>query len=148
VTRGRLLILALVLSLALNLFVASRFLAHVVMGPFGPPPPEIALPHLVEELAGRLPVADAALVRRVFGAHAAEISERSRAVGRAHDHIRKTLDQEPFDPNALNAALDEVRDTELGLHGAVQATIAEIAPQLSAGARHSLAAWAPGGPPP
>jgi len=144
--KQRLLVFALIASLAVNLFVASRFVAHAVMGPFGPPPPEIVLPHIVEELARKLSDPDATLVRRVFGAHAAEISERSRAVGRAHDHVRAALGAEPFDQAALTAALDEVRDTELGLHGAVQQTIAEIAPQLSPAARHILAAWTPGGP--
>jgi len=143
--RSRLLVIVLVASLAVNLFVASRLVAHAVMGRFEPPP-ELALPHLVEALAGRLPAPDAVLVRRVFGAHAAEISERARAVGRAHDHVHAALDKEPFDQADLGAALDEMRDAEIGLHGVVQATIAEIAPQLSPAARHSLAAWAPGGP--
>jgi uncharacterized membrane protein len=116
------------------------------MGPFGPPPPENVLPHLDDELAGKLAAADAALVRRIFDTHAAEIAERFRAVGRAHEQVRAALNQEPFDPAALAAALDQVRGTELALHGVVQQTIAEIAPGLSPASRHTLATWGPGPP--
>jgi len=105
--------------------------------------PEAMLPRLVDRVAAKLPGPDADTVRRVFNAHAAEIRQRSEAVGRAHNHVRDALDAEPFEQNALVAALDEVRDREQELHAAVQQTLLDAAPKLSPEARHKLAGWTP-----
>jgi uncharacterized membrane protein len=134
---------ALIASLALNLFVLARLATPLLLGPADPPPPEAMLPHLVEELAAALPAADAALLRQTFDGHAANIAGTSRAVAAAHEQVRAALAADPFDEAALAAALDQLRDAEQALHGAVRQTVLDIAPRLSPEARHALAAWVP-----
>ena len=141
--RWRWLVIALLVSLGLNLFFAGRFSARHAMGPPPPPDPAVMLPHLIDDLASVLAEPDTNVLRQVFRAHESEIRARSADVRRAHDGVRDALDKEPFEPSALLAALDEVKAKDAALRQVMQDALVETATKISPEARHKLASWGP-----
>jgi uncharacterized membrane protein len=142
-SRWRWLVIALLVSLGVNLFFAGRFSARHAMGPPPPPDPSVMLPHLIDDLASVLAEPDTNVLRQVFRSHESEIRARSADVRRAHDGVRDALDKEPFEQTALLAALDEAKAKDAALRQAMQAALVETAMKISPEARHKLASWGP-----
>jgi len=131
----------LIVSLALNLFLGGRFLAHRIMGP--PHGPEVMLPHLIEEIGSGLAQPDREALQRVFQAREADIEARANDLRDARDHIREAMLSDPFDRDALNAAMTHARDKDMALHKALEDMLFEAVNEVSPEARHKIATSRP-----
>jgi uncharacterized membrane protein len=91
-------------SLALNLFFVGIAIAMAVRAP-APSYWDRNVFVRVERLAATLPPADADILRGEINANRAAIADAQTAYHTAQDHIRNVLRQEPFDVEALRAAM-------------------------------------------
>ena len=131
----------LIVSLALNLFLGGRFLAHRIMGP--PHGPEAMLSHLIADIGSGLAQPDRDALQKVFQAHEADIKARADDLREARDHIREAMLSDPFDGDALNAAMTHARDKDMALHKALEDMLFEAASGVSPEARHKIATSGP-----
>ena len=131
----------LIASLALNLFLGGRFFAHRIMGP--PHGLEAMLPHLIEDIGSGLAPPDREVLQKVFQAHEADIKTRANDLREARDHIRDAMQTDPFDRDALNAAMTHARDKDMALHKALEDMLFEAASEVSPEARHKIATSRP-----
>lgn len=130
-------------SLALNLFFVGIAIAMAVRGP----PPSSWDRNVfvrVERMAASLPAADADLMRGEVQANRAAIEETQTRYRSAQSAIRATLRQEPFNPDAMRAAMTEARTARLAFDQAVQSAFANAAAEMSVAGRSALADWPPG----
>jgi len=131
----------LIASLALNLFLGGRFFAYRIMGPLHGP--EAMLPHLIEDIGSELAQPDRDALQRAYQAHKADIKTRADDLRNARDHIREAMLSDPFDRDALSAAMADARDKDMALHKALEDMLFEAASEVSPEARHKLAASRP-----
>ena len=95
-------------SLALNLFFVGVALAIVVRAPAAPTWDRNVFVR-VERIADTLPPADADLLRGQINANRQLIEDAQTKYRAAQDQIRATLRQEPFDVEAMRAAMAKTR---------------------------------------
>ncbi|MBB4264699.1 periplasmic heavy metal sensor [Roseospira visakhapatnamensis] len=138
---GRVLWLALILSLGVNLFLGGFVLRGVLDPPRGPPPPSID--RVIDRMTGYLPEADAAILRAVFEARRAEVEAQERSGRALHKAVAQALRQDPFDPEALAAAFARMDAHMMALHGSMQAIIVEATTHMSPEGRRGLARFRP-----
>jgi hypothetical protein len=133
---------ALVVSLALNLFFGGVIVGHRVGGRGGDfdlqmTPAKLKLG--LERVLRALPDNDAKVVRDLFAAQRADLTQRFQALQDARKAIGAALKAKPFDPAAFTSAYEamQARSRELqdALHGVIKAAI----PQLSAEGRAAIA---------
>jgi uncharacterized membrane protein len=141
--RVRWLLVLLFVSLAVNLFFAGMVTARHVFGPPPPPPPGRMISRFVDDLADELPAPDQTTLRRIFRAHQAEIEQRSAEIARSRDRVREAIVADPFERDALAAALDAANDKERELRKVLQGVLFEAASEMSPEARHKLATSRP-----
>ena len=134
----RLLLVVLVASLALNVFLGARYLAHRMSRPSGP---DAMLTHLVEDMGSELSRADGEALRRVFESHHAQIKSRAAALHAARQRVREAIMAEPLDRAALRAAMESVRQKDMDLHQALEDMLFEAATQISPEGRTKLATF-------
>jgi len=130
-TRKRLMI-ALAVSLGANLFMAGFLVARGLRSGDGRRP--VAAMESPRALAQAARSAGAGKqLRRVMQAHRPELRSRREAMREAHRRARHALVAQPFDPKALDAALDDVRSRQAerqdALHGAVVGLASELSPK-------------------
>jgi len=121
------------LSLALNLFFVIVAARHYPWGR-----PRMMAPHEVMlNLKANLSPEDAAILQQSFAAHQAEIEH-----GTQHfpDRIRAALAAEPFDPEALRAALDDGRALHQKMEESMASALVDAASKISPEGRVKLAA--------
>lgn len=137
-SRGRWLRVALVASLALNLFLAGIMGVWAVKplfrGHHGSGPGE----GIVERLAGRLPEADQPILRQAF-AKRPDIGRLLEEARKAQQDARRTLRANPFDPEAFRAATERVRAARDAAQSEIHQAVREAATQMSAEGRTKLA---------
>jgi uncharacterized membrane protein len=130
-------------SLALNLFFVGVAIAMVVRAP----PTSYWDRNVfvrVERLAATLPPADADILRGEINANRAAIESAQTAYHRAQDNTHDVLRQEPFDVEAMRAAMAKTRAARLTSDQTVQGVFAVIASKISPAGRQALANWPPG----
>src|SRR5262249_51951579 len=127
-------------SLALNLFFAGVAIAMVVRAP-APPRWDQDVFVRVERLAAALPAADAKLMRDARTANHAAIAAAQTNYHAARDEIRASFRQEPFTPDVMRAAMAKTRAARQVFDQSIQGVFADLAPQLSSTARHTIADW-------
>ena len=130
-------------SLALNLFFIGVAIAMAVRSP----PPSYWDRNVfvrIERLAATLPPADADILRGEVSANRAAIENAQAAYHTAQDHIHDVLRQEPFDAEALRAAMARTRTARMMSDQAVQGVFAVVASKISPAGRQALANWPPG----
>ena len=130
-------------SLALNLFFVGIAIAMVVRAP-APSYWGRNVFVRIERLAATLPPADADTLRGEVNANRAPIESAQTAYHTAQDHIREVLRQEPFDVEALRAAMAKTRTARLTSDQTVQDVFAVIAAKISPAGRQAMANWPPG----
>lgn len=129
----------LAVSLVLNILfiglVAGRLLAGGVFGPapFGGPPMR-ELP----ELAQALPDDERDMAWAAFRERAPELRTAFMAIGAARDGVMDALAAEPFDPDAMDAALAALRERTEEAQAVVHGALAEISRNLSPEGRHAV----------
>ena len=130
-------------SLALNLFFVGVALAIVVRAPAAPTWDRNVFVR-VERIADTLPPADADLLRGQINANRQLIEDAQTKYRAAQDQIRATLRQEPFDVEAMRAAMAKTRAARQAFDQVIQGVFAFSASQMSPAGRSALADWPPG----
>ena len=97
----------------------------------------------VERLAATLPPADADMLRGQINANRQTHRRRAAPISRARRTIRATLRHEPFDAEAMRAAMAKTRAARQAFDQVIQGVFAAAA-QMSPAGRHALADWPPG----
>ncbi len=119
----------LAFSLALNLFfvsIAGAVAARHYLMPHtaARAPIDRSIGARVERITGTLPQADAEIMRKMYRAQAAAIEPRQETYRRAQDKVRQTLRAQPFEADALRAAVTEARGARQTFDQSVQDFIA------------------------
>ena len=127
-------------SLALNLFFIGVAIAMAVRAPTPARwDPDVFV--RVERLAAALPADDAALLRSAMRVNRAPIASAQTNYHTARDQIRASLREDPFQPEAMRAAMLKTRAARQNFDQVIQGVFADLAPQLSSAGRHTLADW-------
>jgi uncharacterized membrane protein len=128
-------------SLALNLFFIGIAVAMALRGP--PPPPRWSPDVFVriDRLADALPPADGKTLRGAFADHHAAIETAQNSYHAARAAIHQTLREDPFKVEDLRAAMAKTRSARQDFDQVIQGVFADVAPRLSATARHEIADW-------
>ena len=98
----------------------------------------------VERLAATLPPADAEILRRQITANHAAIEDTQAKFHSARQYVHEVLRQEPFDVEAMRAAMAQTRAARLNFDQTVQGIFADIAAKITPAGRQALANWPPG----
>lgn len=130
-------------SLALNLFFAGVALAIVIRAP-APPTWDRNVFVRVEHIADTLPPADADLLRGQINANRQLIDEAQTQFHSAQAQIHELLRHEPFDAEAMRAAMAKTRTARQNFDQVIQGVFAFSASQMSPAGRKALADWPPG----
>jgi uncharacterized membrane protein len=130
-------------SLALNLFFVGVALAMAIRAP-APPAWDRNVFVRVERIADTLPPADADLLRGQIKANRLLIEDSQTQYHSAQDQIRVTLRREPFDVEAMRAAMAKTRAARQAFDQVIQGVFAFSASQMSPAGRSALADWPPG----
>ncbi len=128
--RNRWLSIALVGSIALNLFLVGVVGAWVLKpslfsgrGPGGPPGLPTAA-SIADRIANRLPAADKPILQQAFQEHEKEIRDRLEEMRAAQQNFRRSLRTSPYDPAAFSAAFERLQEARgkanLAIHQAVR----------------------------
>lgn len=128
-------------SLALNLFFIGIAIAMAVR----PPPPGRMWDRDIfvrtERLAERLPKEDGAILIAQMNANRDAIERTQKQYRAGQEAIRESFGKEPFDANAMRAAMSDTRAARQAFDVAVQAAFANAATQMSQAGRAALADW-------
>ena len=130
-------------SLALNLFFVGVAVAMAIRAP-APPAWDRNVFVRVEHIADTLPPADADLLRGQINANRQLIDEAQTKYHSAQDAIHEALRHEPFDVNAMRAAMAQTRAARQAFDQVIQGVFAFSATQMSPAGRQALADWPPG----
>ena len=130
-------------SLALNLFFLGVAIAMAVRAP-APSYWDRNVFVRVERLAATLPPADADILRSRINASRTAIEDAQTAYHTAQDQIHEVLRQEPFDVEAMRAAMAKTRAGRQAFDQTIQGVFAGVAASLSPAGRQALANWPPG----
>jgi uncharacterized membrane protein len=131
-------------SLALNLFFIGVVVAFAIRAPAPAPAWDRDVFVRVERIASTLPPADAEILRSRIKASRADIEAAQTRHRTAQDVIRAALRAQPFDADALRAAMANTRAARQAFDQTIQATFAGSAAQMSQAGREALADWPPG----
>jgi uncharacterized membrane protein len=129
-------------SLALNLFFVGIAVAFVVRAPAAPAWDRNVFVR-IEHIADTLPPADADLLRGQINANRQLIDDAQRQYHSAQDEIHATLRREPFDAEAMRAAMAKTRAARQSFDQVIQGVFAFSAAQMSPAGRKALADWPP-----
>ena len=129
-------------SLALNLFFVGVAVAMAIRAP-APPTWDRNVFVRVERIADTLPPADADLLRGQIKANRQLIDDTQRQYHSAQDQIHETLRHEPFDGEAMRAAMAKTRAARQAFDQVIQGVFAFSASQMSPAGRSALADWPP-----
>ncbi len=129
-------------SLALNLFFAGVAFAVAIRAP-APPSWDRNVFVRVERVAATLPPSDADLLRGQINANREPIEDAQTKYRAAQDVIRETLRQDPFDAEAMRAAMAKTRAAHQTFDQTIQGVFAGAASKMSSAGRHALADWPP-----
>jgi uncharacterized membrane protein len=84
------------------------------------------------------------MLRGEINANRAAIVDAQASYHAAQDNIHQVLRQEPFDAEALRAAMTKTRAGRQAFDQAIQGVFAVIAAKISPAGRQALADWPPG----
>ena len=128
-------------SLALNLFFIGIAIAMVVRHPPAPRNWDRDIFVRTERLAEGLPKADRDILLQQMQTNRPAIEKTQSEYRAAQESIRDNLRKEPFDINAMRAAMNDTRVARQAFDVAVQNAFASAAEQMSQGGRTALADW-------
>lgn len=129
-----LLVVALLVSLAVNLLIAG-----VVIGRKGAPPPE---PPPMAWAAQRMDAATQRLVRQRMRERLPVVRPLREAMRRANMRLQRVLGAEELDPQALADALKQLRDASVAYQAEIHANLVNLAAELPREQRTALVAAA------
>jgi len=132
-------------SLALNLFFVGVAIAMAIRAP-EPASTTVRDRDVfvrLERLAATLPPADAVILRGRTDANRETIESAQTKYRSAQGTIRQALRREPFDAEAMRAAVAGTRTARQTYDQAIQGVYADAAAQMSSAGRNALADWPP-----
>jgi uncharacterized membrane protein len=129
-------------SLALNLFFVGVAVAMAIRAP-SPPAWDRNVFVRVEHIANTLPPADADLLRGQIQANRSLIETAQTQYRTAQSQIHEALRHEPFDVDAMRAAMAKTRAARQNFDRVIQGVFAFAASQMSTAGRSALADWPP-----
>lgn len=135
---------ALLVSLALNVFLISAGAAIVARHYWAPNPTatiDRSAGGRIERIAATLPTADAEILRGAFRTRQAAVQAAQDAYRGAQERVSAALRGNPFDTDALRAAMGETRAARQVFDRSLQDVLAEAAAKMSPAARDRLAEW-------
>lgn len=129
----------LIVSLTLNLFLVGLIAGHRL----SPPPPPELIPGTVfadlRRMSEALPPETRSEIRDHFEAHRPDMIRGLMAMRAARHDVRDVLQREPYDPEALRAAFDTLRDRTNAVQAIVHTALIEVAGQLDPDERLAIA---------
>lgn len=128
-------------SLALNLFFIGVAIAFAIRGPGPAHRWNRDVFVRVERLAATLPKADGDIVRKAMQANHDVVANAQAAYLGAREDIRETLRQDPFNVDAMRAAMTKARAARQAYDRALEDVFADAAAKMSSTGRHALANW-------
>jgi uncharacterized membrane protein len=134
------------LSLALNLFFVGVTGALAIRH-YSAPPPALPAPidrsvsGRIDRIAATLPTEDANLLRAEFREHAATVEALRGGYRHWQDEVRAMLRAEPFNVDAMRAAMAETRAARQAFDQSLHDLIAAAATKMSVAGRNKLADW-------
>lgn len=130
-SRRNLLLGALLISVAINLLAAGVLLGRAGARPHsGPPPGAWAAQDLSPETRRR--------VRQQMSARVDAVRPLRAELRRAHGRIRSAVEAEPFDPEALRAALENLRSVGDRYQQLLHDNLVDMAADLPSEEREAL----------
>lgn len=90
-------------------------------------------------LARTLEEADRKILLEVIEVHRGKLGDHFRPLGHARRELADALRAEPFDPAAMQAAFERIRDSESGTASAMHAFMLELATRVSSDGRKRIA---------
>lgn len=129
-------------SLALNLFFVGIAVAMAVRGPSTPTWDRNVLVR-IDRIAASLPAADAELLRGETDHRREALQEAQKQYFGAREQIRAALRAEPFNADAMRAAMTKTRTARLNFDQTLQGIFADAAAKMSPAGRLALADWPP-----
>lgn len=130
---------ALVISLALNLFLAGLIGVWVLKPIFTRPPAQPEVERIIDRMAGRLQTPDAVVLRGIYDRQRDTLSALSTHLREARARMRASLRAEPFDAAALQKSMDDVRNARMEFMKALEGIVMESARTMSPNGRRALA---------
>lgn len=138
------LVLALALSLGVNLYAALTLFQPSDLGGAAERPAAADLPAadtpLIDRRAAAMAEADAGVLRAVHAAHRDTLRAEERKVRAARAAVRQALRAAPFDAAALEDRLGRLRAALQDMQAAYHAMYLEAAPRLSEDGRRRMLA--------
>ena len=135
-------------SLALNLFFIAAggtlVARHYLATPASTAPLDRSVAARMERLAATLPAADADILRAEYRAKATNVDGARQTYRNAQDEVRRILRAEPFQGEAMRAAMSEQRSARQVFDQLLQDVVASAAARMSAAGRDKLSEWPPG----
>jgi uncharacterized membrane protein len=129
----------LIASLGLNLFLLAGIGAHLARASLRP----ASLPTLsaatVAALAGRLPPADAGLLRQAFANREPSFDQARAAFRRDLNGVRQALAAEPFDHENYARGIAAARTDREAMASVILDALGEALPRMSPAGRRALA---------
>jgi hypothetical protein len=98
----------------------------------------------LNEIASTLPSRDADLLRAEIGVDARQVAAAQADLRLAHEALRNTLRAEPFDPEAMRAAMAVDRQAHENFELVLHDVIASAVGKMSVGGRNKLADFSTG----
>lgn len=130
-------------SLALNLFFVGIAIAMAVRAP-APPSWDRNVFVRVERIAATLPDGDAAILSGEIDADRKALETAQTEYHAAQNGIRQALRQQPFNLDAMRAAMAKSRAARQNFDQILQGIFAGAASKMSQAGRLALADWPPG----
>lgn len=131
--------IVLAVSLAANLLFVGVVGTWLVRPLFREPPSGPEFSRVIDRMAHRLNDADAAILRRAYDARRDDVTRLSGNVRDARQKVRSALMAEPFNPDALGGAMNEVSAARASFEAVIQDVLRESAVAMSADGRRTLA---------
>jgi uncharacterized membrane protein len=131
-------------SLALNLFFIGVVVALAIRSPAPASSWDRDVFVRVERIADTLPASDATALRTQIAAKRGDIESAQVKYRNAQNIIRGAMRAEPFDTDALRAAMANTRAARQAFDQTIQGVFADAAGQMSHAGRQALADWPPG----
>ncbi|WP_374571666.1 periplasmic heavy metal sensor [Phenylobacterium sp.] len=129
----RVLLIALFVSLAVNLFTVGAVVGGLVVAARTPPPQPAQEPRpgpAIWAAAQALGPEERLRFREMLREQGPAVNQRLHAVRQARREAWRMMGREPFDGRAVTGALDQARATEMQARGEVEHRIVEFASGL------------------
>lgn len=140
------LVLALLASLAVNLFLAGLMVGRLLrseperpVATTDPPGRRSPLAGVLRQTMERLPPKDRKAFRAALEEHRESLRAASLALAEARIKVRWTLQADAYDPIALNTAFSELKTRSLTFQDALHTAVADAMKRLPPKARRGLA---------